>query len=104
MIEGREAIVASVRQALAEAVTVHHVHSPEITMLSPDEAEVIWAMQDRIVRGASKALAAGHAGLTGYGQYRERCIRDESGQWRISHSELTRLQLEFDGLTGAAPS
>ena len=100
--QGREALVASVRQALAEATTVHQVHSPEITMLSPDEAEVIWATQDRIVWDEAKALATGYAGLTGFGHYRERCIKDEEGQWRISRSKLTRLHLEFDRPTVTA--
>ena len=94
-VEGREAIVALVRSAVGEAITVHQVHSPEIALRDADTAEVIWAMQDRIVWDEAKALATGYRGLTGYGHYRETCVRCEDGIWRISASELIRSHMDF---------
>lgn len=102
VISGRDELVASVRSALSDAVTVHQVHSPEISMTGPDSAEVTWAMQDRIVWPESKAASIGHTGLTGFGHYHEVCTKAGDGQWRIARSRLTRLHIEFDAL--AAPA
>ncbi|MCJ2188430.1 nuclear transport factor 2 family protein [Novosphingobium beihaiensis] len=84
--EGRERFAAMVSQSLADAKTAHHVHSPEIT-IDGDRAEVVWAMQDRVVKD-------GFA-LTGYGHYHETCVRTAEG-WKIARQTLTRLIVDME--------
>lgn len=85
---GRDVFVESVRKSLATAKTAHQVHSPLIT-IDGDVADAIWAMQDRVVWGAGRAL-------TGYGHYTEHYVRTADG-WKIKRQSLTRLILEMDG-------
>jgi len=87
-IIGRDEAIAMVRQSIETAKTAHQVHNPEITIYG-DRAEVIWAMQDRVV------FESGH-GLSGYGHYTETYVKQD-GQWRISRSKLTRLHLDMSG-------
>lgn len=98
LVEGRAVIVQLVRSAIGEAATVHQVHSPEIALIDEKTATVIWAMQDRIIWDAVKAEATGLRGLTGYGHYRETCVRCADGTWQIARSELTRLHMETERL------
>ena len=91
-IRGREAAVESVATALATAKTAHQVHLPEIT-LDGDTAEVIWAMQDRVVWDAARAAELGTGGHTGYGRYYER-YRRHAGGWRIAALRLRYLIYE----------
>ncbi len=87
--EGRDAFVDSVRGSLANAKTAHQVHSPKIT-IDGDEADVVWAMQDRVIND--------EWALTGYGHYVERYVRTSQG-WKIARQALTRLIMEIDGDT-----
>jgi hypothetical protein len=86
VITGRDGAVEMIRSSLTNAKSAHQVHTPLIE-LNGDEAQVIWAMQDRVVWENGPAL-------TGYGHYHERWVRD-SGQWKIASLRLTRLILEF---------
>lgn len=90
---GRDEIVASVGKSLEGARTAHQVHAPEIILIDADNAEVIWAMQDRVVWSEAR-------NLTGYGHYREHYRRCPDGKWRISFSALTRLHMDTVGLGG----
>jgi len=81
----RETFVASVRESLTGAKTAHQVHSPEIA-IEGDEAQVIWAMQDRVVWSEARAF-------TGYGHYHERYVRTAEG-WKIAEQALTRLHMD----------
>ena len=92
-IRGRDAVIRMIRASLDSARTVHQVHSPEIT-LDGDTAQVIWAMQDRVVWDAERAAKLGFASLTGYGHYHERYVR-EHGRWRIAAQRLTRLHVDY---------
>ena len=78
-----EEMVASNRKILATAPTVHHGHTPEITLTGPESATGIWAMMDIVKLGA---------GFRGYGHYHEEYTK-QRGQWRIRRLRLTRLQL-----------
>lgn len=89
-IEGREAALAMIQAALAGAVTVHHVHSPEIT-IDGDEARAIWAMQDRLTWPDGRVL-------DGAGHYHERYERRD-GAWQIAESRLTRLYVDMRAAT-----
>lgn len=85
--EGRDGFVDMVSQSLADAKTAHQIHSPQITV-DGDRAEVVWAMQDRVVKDSFA--------LTGYGHYHETCVRTADG-WKIARQTLTRLIVEIDG-------
>ena len=85
LIKGRDEAVAMVRASLGDVPTAHQVHNPEITV-NGDEADVIWAMQDRVA-------FPGGQGLVGYGHYTERYVRRDGG-WKIAASKLTRLHLD----------
>jgi uncharacterized protein (TIGR02246 family) len=93
LVEGRDQAVAMVMRALEGARTAHHVHSPEIRF-DGDSAEVIWAMQDRVVWSPEKARRMGNLGHTGFGHYHERYVRGADGRWRIARQTLTRLHMD----------
>jgi hypothetical protein len=86
VVEGRDAMAAFTGASLADAKTAHHVHSPIVEMTGADEARVIWAMQDRVVKG--------EFALTGYGHYHERYVRTGEG-WKIAEQVLTRLHMDI---------
>ena len=83
--EGRERFTAMVRRSLADAKTVHQVHTPEIT-IDGDRAEVIWAMHDRVIKDDFS--------MSGDGHYHETCVRTAEG-WKIARQTLTRLNVEM---------
>jgi len=84
---GRDEFVASVRSSIDTAKTAHQVHSPQIT-IDGDEADGVWAMQDRVIKE--------EWALTGYGHYHEHYVRIGDG-WKIARQALTRLIMEMDG-------
>ena len=88
-----QAFVASVRESLAGAVTVHHGHMPELELTSASSATGIWAMEDHIWFPDGAPVSR----LVGYGHYHETYRRTDAG-WRIASMRLTRLHrvLETD--------
>jgi SnoaL-like domain len=86
VITGRDAAVEMIRSSLTNAKSAHQVHTPLID-LNGDEAEVIWAMQDRVIWENGPAL-------TGYGHYHERWVR-QGDTWKLAALRLTRLIVEF---------
>lgn len=86
VVEGRTAMAGFVRESLADAKTAHQIHSPEIIFDGSDAADVVWAMQDRVIKETFD--------LTGFGHYHERCVRTREG-WRIASQSLTRLILDI---------
>lgn len=90
IVSGRDNIVSYVKDAVAQADTVHHGHMPEIALVGPDRAEGIWAMQDIVDFGA----AAPFGGLRGYGHYHETYTKDAGGVWRIQTIKLVRLRVD----------
>lgn len=89
VIRGRDAALQQVRSSIGSARTAHQVHTPEIE-LKGDEADVIWAMQDRVVWETPRR---GLAALTGYGHYHEHYVR-QNGEWKIASLKLTRLHID----------
>lgn len=79
--------VQYVSASLAGAVSVHHVHAPEIELTGEQTASGIWAMEDRV------KFADGRE-LLGFGHYTETYAKVD-GQWRIDSSTLTRLRVDF---------
>ena len=94
VIRGRDAALTQIRSSGASARTAHQVHSPEITLDGANRAQVIWAMQDRVVWGEEQAARIGRSGLTGYGHYHERYVRQD-GEWKIAALRLTRLHIDM---------
>jgi hypothetical protein len=69
--------------------TVHHSHTPEITIESPTTARGVWGMEDILVDEVSKRLL-----LHGFGFYHER-YEKRDGQWLFCWRQLRRT-LVFD--------
>lgn len=91
-VEGRDAAITYIRSCVEHAKTAHHVHNPEIT-IEGDTAQVIWAMQDRVIWPEDRAALLGETGHTGFGQYHETYRRGQGG-WRIARSRLLYLIYE----------
>ena len=88
MFRGRDAVLKTVRSSIETAKTAHQVHTPEITLNSAgDEAEVIWAMQDRVQWSEARSLV-------GYGHYNERWVK-QNGEWKLAFQRLTRLHVDM---------
>jgi uncharacterized protein (TIGR02246 family) len=86
--EGRDAIVAAVSRALANATTMHHQHTPEIEITGPNAASGTWAMNDIVHLGTFV--------LRGFGHYSEEYVRTSEG-WKIKSSTLTRVRVDTEG-------
>jgi hypothetical protein len=89
LTEGAAAIAAFVRGAVDHVTTVHHGHTPEITLTGADTATGIWAMEDKLRWPEGYPLA----GMHGYGHYHERYVKTADG-WRIAHLRLSRLRVD----------
>jgi hypothetical protein len=87
VITGATTFLAFLVEAIGEVVTVHHGHTPEIEITSPNRATGVWAMEDmlRWPNGME---------LHGYGHYHE-TYEKVDGTWRIASSTLTRLRMDF---------
>lgn len=92
-IKGRTEALEMAMSFVRDAVTVHQVHGPEIT-IDGDTALAIWAMQDRVIFGPEGPS------LTGYGHYTDRLVRID-GDWKIAASRLTRLHVDMMPLAAA---
>lgn len=91
-ISGHAAILEQVRSAVIDARTAHQIHSTEID-LRGDEADMITAMQDRVVWSPGKCPIPGGESITGFGHYTEHYVR-QGDEWKISALKLTRLYVE----------
>ena len=87
VIAGADAFLDFLRATLADTVTVHHGHMPEIELTSPTTATGIWALQDFIVWPNGTRLV-------GFGHYRE-VYRKTGDRWQIASSTLTRLHMNI---------
>ena len=83
---GRDRFVRTCAKVLADAVTVHHGHMPEIEV-DGDTATGTWAMEDFVDWGEGGAFR-------GYGHYHERYALVD-GAWRITSLTLTRLRRDW---------
>ena len=87
VITGADEFMAFLRDALGEAITAHHGHTPEITLTSPNTATGIWALQDLVIFPSGVRLL-------GYGHYHETYVKRDDN-WLIASSTLTRLHMDF---------
>ena len=81
-------LVRSAGDAIGKAVTLHHLHNPEIDLLNDSEAEGVWAMEDRFYLPAN----APHPFFHGAGYYHVRFMFT-ADHWLINELELVRLRL-----------
>jgi hypothetical protein len=79
------------RVALADAISVHHGHMPEIELESQDRAHGIWAMSDELHWPENSANPFGIRSCRGAGYYYE-TYEHTNGAWRIASLKLTRLR------------
>ena len=85
--QGVDVFVPTVRSLIDDCTTVHHGHTPEITLTSDTTATGIWAMADIVVFPDGRTLH-------GAGHYHE-TYRKADGVWRIQSLHLTRTRLEI---------
>src|SRR5689334_6445343 len=83
---GRDQFVRTCAKVLADAVTVHHGHMPEI-QVDGDTATGIWAMEDHVDWGENGAFR-------GAGHYHERYVLAD-GEWRITSMTLSRIRRDW---------
>jgi uncharacterized protein (TIGR02246 family) len=94
VMTGADEFVAFLQETLADTVTVHHGHMPEIEITSATAATGIWALQDVIVWPNGMRLQ-------GYGHYHE-TYEKADGEWRIASSTLTRLHMDVSRPDGTS--
>ncbi|HEX3899441.1 MAG TPA: nuclear transport factor 2 family protein [Mycobacteriales bacterium] len=88
VVSGAEEFIVFLQQTLADAVTVHQGHMPEIDLTSDTTATGIWALNDIVIWPNGMRL-------DGYGHYNETYEKAADG-WRIKTSKLTRLHIDFN--------
>lgn len=93
---GRAAIVDLVRTSLADCVSVHHGHCPEIELTSETTATGIWAMEDML--RWNELTERANQTLHGYGHCVETYER-LAGRWLIRTSTLRRLRIDVTPAT-----
>jgi uncharacterized protein (TIGR02246 family) len=86
LVTGADEFMAFLQGVLADAVTVHQGHMPEIDVTSDTTATGTWALNDIVIWPSGR--------LDGYGHYHETYAKGPDG-WRISSSKLTRLHIDF---------
>jgi len=88
-LEGVDNFVPTVMGGLEGVATMHHCHTPEITLTSATTATGIWAMEDLLIFADGRELR-------GAGHYHE-TYEKQDGAWRIKSLHLTRTILRIIG-------
>jgi hypothetical protein len=81
-------MIRNIRESLAEVVSVHQCHTPDITFESPARARGIWAMEDFLTWPQDGE----EHWLRGYGFYEE-VYEKRGGRWVYVWRKLTRLKV-----------
>jgi hypothetical protein len=90
-IDGADAFVAYARDAVG-ARTVHHGHTPELTIDGPTEAHGTWALAD-YVEWEPDPETGERRGFKGYGRYDE-TYRKVDGEWKIASLRLSYIRMD----------
>lgn len=87
--------VAGISKRLAEVVSIHHCHTPEIAFTGPDRARGLWQMMDflQFPADAPPREAPDAGGFVAFGYYEEEYVRAADG-WRFAFLRLTRLRVD----------
>lgn len=98
-VVGAKANTDKLAQVLNGVLSVHHAHTPEITITSETTATGIWAMEDMLFwkQGEDEHW------LHGYGHYHERYRRD-GDRWLFVYRRLTRLRVDRSPGSNSNPS
>jgi SnoaL-like domain len=91
-INGVDNFVPTVLGGLQGVATMHHCHTPELTLTSASSATGIWAMEDLLIFGDGRQMH-------GAGHYHETYAKTD-GSWRIKSLHLTRTILRITGGNG----
>jgi uncharacterized protein (TIGR02246 family) len=86
VITGADQFMAFLKQSIADVLTVHHCHLPEIELTSPTTATAVWAMEDMLRWPDGSELH-------GYGHYHETYEKID-GRWYIKTLKLTRIRVD----------
>lgn len=81
---GKDEILSQNSTTLAEVLSVHHGHMPEIKLTSDTTATGIWAMEDHLEFPNGIVL-------NGAGHYHEEYVK-QNGAWKIRTLNLSRLK------------
>lgn len=86
---GRDAMMTAVRASLEGIQTFHHVHSPEISVLSPVEAKGSWYLEDRLywTQGHDEHWIHGWA-------YYDDTYGKRDGEWLFTSRRLSYMRTE----------
>jgi uncharacterized protein (TIGR02246 family) len=87
VVRGADDFMAFLSETLADVVTVHHCHTPEIEVTSETTASGVWAMEDMLRWPDGSEMH-------GYGHYHE-TYRKTDGRWQIERLVLSRLRTDF---------
>ena len=95
--EGRDAIIAFLRDSMpvADMLTSHKVHHPEIDLHGNGTADARWGLEDVVI------ILSANLTLRGAAIYEDRMAKVD-GEWRIAHTGYRRLYEEMekrDGVT-----
>lgn len=83
--QGRDKILEAIGYAFhSEAVALHHVNHPEITLSSPTEASAVWYLKDWFCDLRNKIYTDGSA------LYRDRYVKID-GVWKIKFASYERI-------------
>lgn len=82
--------IAMISEVLDGCTTIHHGHTPEITVMGPDTAHGIWAMEDILIWDQAAQDRVGRSRTQGWGHYHE-TYRRVGVDWRIASLRLSRL-------------
>ena len=87
---GRAAMIEALRRVYEGISSIHTLHSPDIELLSADEARGMWGMADRLywLEDGTEHRAFG------WGFYHETYRRDD-GNWRFTSRKLDYIRREF---------
>jgi len=90
-LEGRPAIMEFLTGTMGDEamLTSHKVHQPEITLVGPDSATGVWALDDIVILGSLNMTVRGSS------FYDDRYVR-AGGEWRIAHTGYKRVYEEIE--------
>jgi hypothetical protein len=83
--EGRDKIMEALRYAFhSEAIALHHVNHPEITVTSATEASGTWYLKDWFLDLRNKIITDGSS------LYRDTYVKQD-GRWKIKRATYSRI-------------
>ena len=94
--EGRDAIVAWLRDAMEnELVTMHQVHHPEIELASETTATGTWYLEDRVINpGPALPEMPARSILSGTAYYADEYVKRD-GEWLIQKTGYERIYVDL---------